>query len=524
MGFFNRVFRGNTPQPAQTKEVTNPVTAYRSAFMAAAASRLTNGWYKPLLSSNKELLNDLPVVRGLARYLAKNDVYTARFLELVQTNIVGPSGVQFVPRVMGPNEEFNDPVNKELKRGWEEWSRVAGVDGYSNFTDIEQLAVRTLAMDGEVFVRIVTGPKVNKFGFGLMLIDADLLDVGYNLTGLKNGNSVVQGVEVNRFGVPEAFHFWSRHPNDLGTTVPLTRDRIPADEIIHLFKRNRVGQLRGYSWVAPAMYFLAKLHEYMDAEVVAAQAAASQVATIETPLNDVSGYQSNGSLGPEVLNLEPGVVVRLAPGEKLNPWTSNHPNNAFGPFVETILHGVASALNVSYSSLSSDASKENYAGGRIGQLTERDYWKNQQSWFIRQFHEKVYTLWVQYALGFNAVDLPNDPSEYSAVEFRPRGWKWADPLRDLKSAEGAINANLTSKADVCAEMGLDYKEVLEKRYEEIKLEAQYRRYLEEEGLGEYINQLTAPSPHINEATPTANDLMEEEEGQELVNAETESQQ
>lgn len=520
MGLFDRFKTKQVVVPESKAVPKGPTQLYRSTFMAAAANRLQNSWFKPLQSSNRELVNELATVRGLARYLAKNDVYTARYLELCQTNISGPSGIALIPRVMGPDDEFNQPVNQELRRGWTEWMQTASVDGDMSFHELEQLVIRTIAMDGEVFIRMVTGPKVNKFGFGLLLVDADLLDTQFNGTA-KNGHSIVQGVELNRYGMVEAYHFWTRHPQDTNQTAqPLERQRIPADEIIHLFKRSRVGQVRGYSWVAPAMYFLAKLHEYMDAEVVAAQAGASQIATIETPANDASGYNTEGNtqFGQEVINLEPGVVLRLAPGEKLSPWNSGHPNNAFDPFVKTLLHGIASALNVSYSSLASDASEENYASGRLGVITERDYWKNQQSWLINRFHRKVYNAWVQYALAFDALNLPHQADEYADVEFRARGWKWADPLRDMKGVEGAINANLMSKSQVCAESGLDYKEVLEQRYEEIKLEAQFRKYLDEEGLGEYVNQLTVPSPAIAEAKPTVEAalLAEDEPQQETV--------
>lgn len=465
---------------------------YRQAFEASALTRFTQSWYVQLRSPNKEMQYDVQRLRGLSRYLARNDVYTARYLELLQIHVVGSQGIQLTPRITGPNGDLNTVINQTILGNWIEWKdNYASLEGQMTFQDMEQMIIRTAAQDGEIFIRLITSPRVNKYGFSLMMMDADLLDSNYNMS-LNNNMQIVQGVEVNQYGVPQAYHFWSNHPDDAGFR-PISRIRVPAAEILHLYRPLRPGQLRGLPWTAPSMYFLARLHEYMDAELVASQAGASQVATIETPATDGSSYLNTGNTDSgEVIDLQSGVMLRLAPGEKMNAWDSRHPNTAFDAFVKSLLHGIASSLNVSYSSLASDTSEENYASGRLGVLLEREYFKNLQTWLIRNLHDKIYPIWLLSAIDNEAFNLPdpNYSEQYKNVIFRGRSWAWADPKKEMDAYAQSVEMNIVSKTQICSQLGKDFTDVLNERYEEIKLERQYEKDLVEAGLPPIEKQST----------------------------------
>lgn len=480
MAWYNFLTR-NEPARVQVPQSVhvNPTHKYRNAFMASAVNRLTQSWYTTLLGPNKTIQSDVKRLRGLSRHLSRNDVYTARYLNLVETRVVGPNGMHFQPRVMNTQGDYMKSINDELTNGWNRWKQVASLDGQS-FLDLEQLIIRGVARDGEVFVRVISDSRVNEFGLALQVLDADLLDNDYNNLNAPNGNTIVQGVEVDRFGIPVAYHFWTQHPDDFKNGVVVSRQRIEADEILHVYRPERAGQLRGLPWVTPAMYFLARLHEYMDAELVAAQAAASQVATIETPVNDTSQYINTNDR--EVIEMEAGVALRLAPGEKMTPWNTTRPTTAFDPFTKMILHGVASALSVSYSTLASDMSEDNYSSARMSGNYEQKHFDNIQSWFIRKFHEKVYRLWLNTSLKQNALNVNGEPEDFYDVVFRGMKMQSPDLLKDLNAATIGFEQNVVSKTMFCAERGYDYREVLDERYEEMKMEREYENFLKDEGL------------------------------------------
>ena len=459
----------------------NHLVKYRNGFMASAVNRLTQSWYSQLQGPNSTIQTDAPRLRGLSRYLANNDVYTARYLSLVETRVVGPDGLIFQPRVLNRKGDLDNKINAELVAKWDAWGEIAGIAGES-FLDLQQTLIRTVAQDGEVFIRLITDESVNVFGLALQILDADLLDHQYTNALSANGNTIVQGIEVDALGRRVAYHFWNRHPTDYRTSVPLERIRVEADEILHLYRPTRAGQLRGLPWITPAMYFLARLHEYMDAELVSAQAAASQVATIETDASDSTAYTSD-MMQREIIEIEPGVAIRLAPGERMTPWDQAKSTDAFDPYTKIILHGVASALNVSYSTLASDMSEDNYSSARMSGNYEQKHFDNLQAWFPRVFHQKVYRTWLSTASAMGTLDIPSfDATLLMDVVFRGMKLPSPDLLKDLRAAEVGFKNNVISKTQWCAQQGYDYQDVLNDRYEEEKLEREYEAFLKEQGL------------------------------------------
>lgn len=479
MAFWNKWKKEKVAVTIPKQVRIDPVRKYRNSFLAAATNRLTNSWYVSLTGPNREIQTDVKRLRALSRYLARNDVYTTRFLTLIETRVVGPEGLKFQPRVMNAQNDMDTLANRELSRAWKEWGQYAGLNG-QNFLDIEQLVSKTVAQDGEVFVRLIEDARVNKYGLALQIIDADLLDNHYTDVHSANGNTIVQGVEIDRLGHVVAYHFWTAHPDDVRTGVPISRERIDADEILHIYRPNRAGQYRGIPWITPAMYFLAKLHEYMDAELVGAQAAASQIATIETQLNDAATMAQFNDR--EIIDMEPGVAIRLAPGEKMSPWNTSRPTSAFDAFVKAMLHGIASALNVSYSTLASDMSEDNYSSARMSGNYEQKHFDNLQAWYARAFHQRVLKVWLRTSLTTGALNLKGDVADYTNVVFRGMKMPSPDLLKDLGAAEKGFANNVISKTQWCAERGYDYLDVLDDRYEEMMMERQYEQYLKEMGL------------------------------------------
>lgn len=505
MGFFDFFSRSTPAVQVPKPRPFSPVQQYRNAFVAAATDRLNESWYGQLSGPNREMLTDIKRLRGLSRHLARNDVYAARYLSLVETRIVGPSGMHFQPRVLAGNGEFNLPVNNELARGWEAFKTVAALDGSCHFVDLEQLIIRTVAMDGEAFIHVITDARVNAHGIALRMIDADQIDHSYTDLQTPTGNVVSQGVEVDRYGVRVAYHMLTGHPDERRTNKPQQRVRVPADEIIHIYRPARAGQYRGIPWMTNAMDLLGRLWRYMDAELIAAQAAASQLATIESPLNDASSYQGADNTR-EIIDIEPATMLRLAPGEKMTAWNTSRPTTAFGPFVNQILHGLASALNVSYSTLASDMSQDNYSAARMSGQLEQKHWDNLQSWFIRSFHQKVYAAWLQAALSQKALDLPDTIDEYTAVLFRGPKLQSPDIKKDLEAARTGFELNVLSKTKWCAENGHDYHDVLNDRYEEEKLERQYEQDLRSMGLQPTDVMDAGPAPPNEEAPNVVNEM------------------
>jgi capsid protein len=79
----------------------------------------------------------------------------------------------------------------------------------------------------------------------------------------------------------------------------------------------------------------------------------------------------------------------------------------YADFVKANLRGVASGLGVAYHALANDLEGVSFSSIRSGTLEERDAWMLIQEWFSQSFLDRVHAEWLQSALAFGQIALPN---------------------------------------------------------------------------------------------------------------------
>lgn len=444
-----------------------------SVFAGAGGSRLTLDWVAPILSPDQECRGNLRLLRARGRELARNNPIGKHFLNMLSANVIGPAGIRYQSLCRDKNGEIDTATNKKIETAWQEWCKKGNctVDGKLSFRALQDIALRTEAMDGETFVREVKGFD-NKWGFALQTIDADQVDHLFSRPGgNKSGETEIRlGIEVDKWGKPLAYWVNPGHPSDFGGS--LLRERISADQIIHLFDPYRVNQGRGLTWFHPVMMGLKMLDGYMEAEIVAARVGAAKIAVLEN--TDPESYDQPDSNEPFRMEANPGMIEALPPGYKLQPFTPDHPGNAFEAFVKTNLRWVASGLGCSYNALANDLQGVNYSSLRSGLLIERDRWKVVQKHVAEDFMQPIFEDWLAMSLLSGALKLDSrDPARYSEGKWIPRGWQWVDPYKETQAAVLAIGAQLQTREQTIADRGGDYEEVFEQLAEEDKVAAQF---------------------------------------------------
>lgn len=442
-----------------------------SVFTGAGGSRLTLDWVAPILSPDQECRGNLRLLRARGRELARNNPIGRHFLNMLSANVIGQAGIRYQSLVRDSNGEIDRETNKRIEAGWTEWCKKGNctVDGKLSFRALQDLALRTEAMDGETFVRKVRGFD-NKWGFALQTIDADQVD---HLFSRPPGNKQAEirlGIEVDSWGKPIAYWVNPGHPSDFGGS--LLRDRIDASQIVHLFDPYRVNQTRGLTWFHAVMMSLKMLDGYMESEIVAARVSAAKMAVLEC--TDPAAYDQPDPDRPYRLEANPGVIESIPPGYTLKPFTPDHPSNAFENFVKTNLRWVASGLGASYNALANDLQGVNYSSLRSGLLIERDRWKVVQKHVAEDFMQPIFEEWLSMSLLTGALKLGSrDAERYSTGKWIPRGWQWVDPYKETQAAVMGIAAALQTRDQVIADRGGDYEEVFEQLAEEDKVAEQF---------------------------------------------------
>lgn len=448
----------------------------RRAYAGAATGRLLSSFYSANTSANDEARSSLRALRARSRQLARDDDYAKRFLSLIQINVIGAEGIlmQNKATLAQDPQRYDDRTNDLIESAWARWAERldACINARASWVDMQELFVRTLARDGEVFVKKVFNAD-NPSRFALQFIEADLFDDMFNQV-LPNGNAIEMAIERDPYGRPVRYHMSTMDALQPYPTLAARRIAIPAAEMLHGYIEDRPGQARGIPWLHSAMVRLHHLHKYEESELVAARVAAAKMGFFTTPSGDEYVGDDTDEEGNKVIEAEPGTFEELPAGQEFTPWDPSHPGDTYEPFTKQQLRGAAAGMGVSYASLSGDLTDVNYSSIRAGSLETRDVYRSQQRFVIRHFCQPVFDAWLMgeimaNRLPFGIADIPR----ISRADWMVRGWEWVDPLKDTTASIQALQHGLTTRTRELAKQGRDFEDTLKELQRERLLAEQY---------------------------------------------------
>lgn len=98
-----------------------------------------------------------------------------------------------------------------------------------------------------------------------------------------------------------------------------------------------------------------------------------------------------------------------------------------------------------------------------------------QLWFIRSFRARIHSDWLDASVLGGAVQIPDyysrRASYIAAVRFKPRGWSWIDPTKEVQAYKLAVRCGFMTVSDVIAATanGADPEDIFKARAAELDL-------------------------------------------------------
>lgn len=464
MGIFDFLTRNKPAQAqvsAQKKRGFMPSKAAKRMFDGAKIDRLGAGWGTQPLTADDIINKNQRILVARSREQAANNDYAREFLRLCRTNIVGQKGILLQAKSIDSAGKLDTQANAAIELAFAAWGKKQNCDitGELSWRGIQSACINTAAKDGEFFVRMIWGADAGPWGFSLQMIDPQRCPVDMTEDRLSNGAFIRQGIEFNRYGRPLAYYFRTLDDSDEYYSFA-GRDyvRVPADEIIHGFVKDIVGQRRGLPWMATGLFRMRHLNGMEDAALVNARVGANKMGFIEW--EDGKGPEYDD---PEeyYVESEPGEFEILPDGARLKEWNPQYPSGEFASFTKQMLRGISAGFGVAYNNLANDLEGVNYSSIRQGTLNERENWKELQEWLIETLHQSVFDAWLPRALLAGRITVkgrslkPERIDRYSLIEWQPRRWSWVDPQADVKAAETMKNNLLQAPGRIIREMGND---------------------------------------------------------------------
>lgn len=424
------------------------------AYDAAKPGRRTDGWTDLTggRSANAQIGPSLARMRENARDLVRNNAYGARAVEVLAGMIVGTG-------IIPQSRASSRPLARKIDKLWASWSAACDADWQLDFYGLQALITRTVIESGEALVRF--RPRRIDDGLPLPLqlqvLEGDFLDSSKTANG---GNIVVNGVEFDAIGRRVAYWLFSSHPDEAGIRRrSLTSSRVPASEVLHVYRKMRPGQVRGVPWFAPVLMRAYDLAGYEEAELLRKKIESCFVAFVTQPDGGGGpkiGVAEKQEAGRRIESFEPGMVEYLQPGEDVE-FGAPSSSQGYRDYIGTQLHGFAAGVGTTYEQLTGDLSQVNYSSYRAGQLDQRTI-VEQFRWLslIPMLCVPVWGRFIGEAVIMGAIRQADEASEWM-----PPAFESIDPGKDAKADEMMMRNGTLTLPQAIARKGYDPEAQLE---------------------------------------------------------------
>lgn len=456
---------------------------------ASSTRRALKGFIPNSGAPNEDINRNNATLRQRARMLYMSSAVATSAINTNRTKVIG-TGLTLKASVdrdvlgLSPDaaKEWQHTAEAEF-RLWAGKKQNCDALGLNNFESLQQLALKAWLMSGDVFALVKRYPAtpLNPYTLRLHIVEADRACTptkyggGYTESGFIEGkipegepgagHTVYDGVEVDENGRVVAYHISNTYPGQITGEVQKWH-RIEAygkktglPNILHIMDSERPDQYRGVPYLAQVIEPLLQLRRYTESELMAALVQSFFTAWIETetdpsdtPFNevgagDIAGINADGGAISDNISddeneyeMGPGTVTHLAPGEKVNFGNPNIPTAGFETFVKTLCKLIGSALELPYDVLIKEFNSS-YSAGRGALLEAWEAFKMRRSWFVNDFCQPVYELFLAEAVALGrlkAVGFYTDPLLREAW----CGARWIGPVQGSldpkKEAEAAL--------------------------------------------------------------------------------------
>ena len=428
-------------------------------------------------------------LRARARQLCRENPYASNACEAYAAAAVGV-GIK-------PSSLIEDRnLKKAVQKLWTRWTDEADADNVTDFYGLQALAARAMFEAGEVFIRF--RPRRLSDGLTvplqLQLYESEMLAYNKN-EGTSNGNVIREGIEFNALGQRVAYWFYKSHPGEVYPVVfDFSFSRVPADQVLHLYRPRRAGDIRGTPQITPAMVRLYLLDLYDDAELERKKTAALFAGFItkkggntEPPFPTEPAWPGQGDeppAGTAIAPLEPGGMQVLEEGESVEFSEPADVGGSYEAFIWRNLLAICAGMGVPYAAVTADTSKSNYSSSREAQVEfRRRIDQVQHAVFVYQMCRPIWQRWfrdavVSGALPIKPGDFAKAPLDYTDVTWITPKWDWVDPLKDRKAEQLAIDMGVMSRDDAIEAEGNEPEEndrrIQAARQRELKMDLGFR--------------------------------------------------
>ncbi|HMO09395.1 MAG TPA: phage portal protein, partial [Paracoccaceae bacterium] len=383
----------------------------------------------------------------LARDATRNDPLAARALQVITNNVVGDG---IIPRPDPKHPGLVTPF-LELTESFLDTTSI-DANGLQNLYGLQRLVMSTVAAAGEAIVlRHPAPPGAPGLPLRLQVLEPDHLDMSRDSMAKRGGGYVHEGISYDQKGRRTGYWLYDHHPGSTAPHLAGARSRFwPARDVLHVYRPDRPGQMRGVSWFAPIILDLQHLSDYAEAQLMR-----QKIAACFAGFRTITDHH-RPDRERELEALSPGLIQDLGPDEEIT-FTDPPEAGDYDPFVRAIVRHVAAGLGITYEALSGDLSTVNFSSARMGRM-EMD--RNISAWqwtmlipaMLQPLGQWIVAAWAQTDARVARLVAEGKPP---VIGWVPPHRVLVDPTREIPALREAVAAGFTSRRAVVRSLGHD---------------------------------------------------------------------
>lgn len=444
----------------------------RAFFDAAATNRLNEKhWqYASDFDIDTLLRGDLATIRKRAMYEICNNSYGAGIADTLADYLVGTGPI---PQVNSGNEEFDE----EAEGRFIEWTENCDYTQTMEFGELlrMQMALQQCECGGSLTV-LKQDPSAGPYEVGLRLLTVEMTRLCNPMDAIGETKKLHDGIEFDAYGRPVAYYILRDNPNSSYVEHLWEYDRVPAMQVIHLYRVLRPGQHLGIPWFTPALPLFANLRRFTLATIEAAETAANHSGVLKNTMgleSDNESIESN-----DVIELERNALLTLPAGWEIQQMMPQHPSTTYKMFKAEIINEIARCVSMPYNLAAANSAEYNYASGRLDHQAFFRFITTTRRWGERRFLNRVFNAWLTEAFLIPGFFKSRPTFEQAMTAGRSVEWYWpgfkhVDPTKESKADETNLSAGTTTLSDIYAEKGQDWRRKIIQRAKEIAMMKEY---------------------------------------------------
>ena len=362
------------------------------------------------------------------------------------------------------------------------------IQGRLTFAQMQRMACRNWLLSGDIF--FVRRPNRTNCAWRIIESDRCLTPSQFNTntSGLKainpdNGNTIIDGVELDNEARPVAYWFLNHYHEDIvSNTDDWQRieafDELGLPVVLHLFQPLRPDQYRGVPLVANTIETLYSTKAYSTAELQAAIIEAclaifivSNTDPTRNPFGTAPSLDLDAPLVPETTEdqekfklsanknptnpwsnndfetIGPGESKRLAEGEDIRTIDPKRPNSGYASFISAQNKAIAAAIGIPQQVLEATFEGTSYAAARGAVIEASATYKVVRGFFIESFLKPLFEVFAYDHLIRNRIETEYDTPTAAKILSTESVWNapsalCLDPRAELESWKLAIEMGL----------------------------------------------------------------------------------